>query len=60
MDVADRQSDKVFCLCQTLEKNGNKMGQHISYQSLLFTCEWGLVWHPRWVWYFCATSLIKL
>jgi hypothetical protein len=35
--------DHVFRLYQTLEKNGTKMGQYIGYQSLLFTCEWGLV-----------------
>lgn len=48
--------DHVFCHCQTLEKNGNKMGQYISYQSLLFNCEWGLVWHSRWVLYFRVDS----
>lgn len=48
--------DHVFCLFHTLEKNRNKMGQSMSYQSLLFTCDWGLVWHSRWVWYFRAAS----
>ena len=35
--------DYVFCTRQILEKIWNKVGQCISYQSLLFSCEGGFV-----------------
>jgi hypothetical protein len=51
-DVADRQSDQVFCLCQTLENNEYKMGQLVSEVWYDILAEFGVFAQPA--------SLMKL